>query len=377
MIRVPGFYRREDTHRKPGRFPRGANSACAADLDAGDVPDVDTTVDDSRRRAQRWHDPARRAAPNDGSIMQRLRLIALVVFPLIVGHILFPASLVLQVWRASHAAASEWLPMVCLATAYVALVCVSGAWSWFGRIPRLGLPLLLAAAIAARWTGADAGAPVAAADPGDLLLSIGLGSILSAACVMALLGRRAPPGALDLAFPLRGGAFMVGQGGASRVVNHHVRNASQRYALDLLMLNGAGVRARGLCPATLESYATWGADVVSPCDGVVAAAVDEFPDFPPPRRDLAHPAGNHVAIESGGATIYLAHLRRGSVAVRAGDRVRAGQPIGRVGNSGNTTEPHLHVHAEQGPYPGRFSGRPAVPITFGGRFLARNDRVVA
>ena len=309
--------------------------------------------------------------------MQRLRLIALVAFPLIVGHLLFPASLALQVWRTSHAPPSEWLPMVFLATAYVALVCVSGAWSWFGRIPRLGLPLLLAAAIAARWTGADPGAPAPDADPADLPLSIGLGTLLSVVCVMALLGRRAPPGALDLAFPLRGGVFIVGQGGASKVVNHHFGHASQRYALDLLLLNGAGVRARGFYPATLGSYASWGAEVVSPCDGVIAAAVDEFPDFPPPRRDPAHPAGNHVAIESGGATIYLAHLRRGSVAVRAGDRVQAGQTIGRVGNSGNTTEPHLHVHAEQGPFPGRFSGRPAVPITFGGRFFVRNDRVVS
>ena len=309
--------------------------------------------------------------------MQRLRLLALVVFPLIVGHILFPASLVLQVWRASHAPPSEWLPRVFLATAYVALVCVSGAWSWFGRIPRLGLPVLLAAAIAARWMGAHPGAPAPAADPADLPLSIGLGTILAVVCVLALLGRRAPPGALDLALPLRGGVVIVGQGGASKVVNQHFGHASQRYALDLLLLNGAGVRARGFYPATLESYAAWGAEVVSPCDGVIAAAVDEFPDVPPPRRDPAHPAGNHVAIEAGGATIYLAHLRRGSVAVRPGDRVRAGQAIGRVGNSGNTTEPHLHVHAEQGPYPGRFSGRPAVPITFGGRFLARNDRVVA
>jgi hypothetical protein len=225
--------------------------------------------------------------------------------------------------------------------------------------------------------GTDPGAPAADAGPADLVLSISLGAILSVVCVLALLGRRAPPGALDLAFPLRGGTFIVGQGGASKVVNHHFGHASQRYALDVLMLNGAGVRARGFYPATLERYAAWDAQVVSPCDGVIAAAIDELPDLPPPRRDPAHPAGNHVAIESGGATIYLAHLRRGSVAVRAGDHVRAGQPIGRVGNSGNTTEPHLHVHAERGPYPGRFSGRPAVPITFAGRFLVRNDRVIA
>jgi len=160
-------------------------------------------------------------------------------------------------------------------------------------------------------------------------------------------------------------------------VNYHAVNAAQHYALDILMLNAAGLRARGLYPRALERYAIFGAEVVSPCDGRVAAAVDGLPDLLPPERDGANRAGNHVALEWHGATIYLAHLMRGSVSVRAGETVRAGQLLGRVGNSGNTTEPHLHIHAEEGPYPGRFSGSPALPLRFAGRFLVRNDRVVA
>jgi len=110
---------------------------------------------------------------------------------------------------------------------------------------------------------------------------------------------------------------------------------------------------------------------------VVAAAVDGFTDFSPPGRDPENRAGNHVALECEGATIYLAHLMRGSVCAKVGERVRAGQVLGRVGNSGNTTEPHLHIHAETGPYPGKFPGMPGVPIRFGGQFLVRNDRVKA
>ncbi|MFE9461552.1 peptidoglycan DD-metalloendopeptidase family protein [Streptomyces californicus] len=60
--------------------------------------------------------------------------------------------------------------------------------------------------------------------------------------------------------------------------------------------------------------------------------------------------GNHVILDLGGGTYAVyAHLRRGSLRVRAGDRVRAGQEIGHVGNSGNTTEPHLHFHLMDGP----------------------------
>src|SRR5580765_5547869 len=119
-------------------------------------------------------------------MMRRLRLLALVVFPLILRHLLFPASLLLQVWRASHVALYAWLPMLYLAATYVALIHVSGAWSWFGRIPRLSLPLLLAFATAARWTRAGRVASQPGPDPIDLVLPIGLGTVLLVLFVLAV-----------------------------------------------------------------------------------------------------------------------------------------------------------------------------------------------
>ncbi|NLF75825.1 MAG: M23 family metallopeptidase, partial [Chloroflexi bacterium] len=66
--------------------------------------------------------------------------------------------------------------------------------------------------------------------------------------------------------------------------------------------------------------------------------------------DGEHPAGNHVVIEvAEDAYLYIAHLQRGSLLVAEGDRVAAGQEIGRVGNSGNTTEPHIHIHLQDMP----------------------------
>ncbi|MFJ9622673.1 M23 family metallopeptidase [Streptomyces sp. NPDC101181] len=74
--------------------------------------------------------------------------------------------------------------------------------------------------------------------------------------------------------------------------------------------------------------------------------------------------GNHVVLDLGGGTYAVyAHLRRGSAAVAAGDTVRSGQEIGRVGNSGNTTEPHLHFHLMDGPDPDAARG---VPFTWRG-----------
>jgi len=63
-----------------------------------------------------------------------------------------------------------------------------------------------------------------------------------------------------------------------------------------------------------------------------------------------------------GRYVVLAHLRRGSVRVHSGQRVRAGQLLGRVGNSGNSSEPHLHVHAQDTP---DLSAGTGLPIVFG------------
>ena len=77
-------------------------------------------------------------------------------------------------------------------------------------------------------------------------------------------------------------------------------------------------------------------------------AIDGAPPWPAPG---VHPAGNLVVVETGGVQVFLAHLEPGSIVVRRGDPVQAGDPVGRVGCTGNSTEPHLHVHAVRGDVP--------------------------
>jgi murein DD-endopeptidase MepM/ murein hydrolase activator NlpD len=90
-------------------------------------------------------------------------------------------------------------------------------------------------------------------------------------------------------------------------------------------------------------------------------AVDGQPDRPA-AGEAVHPFGNHVVIEHDGSVLlYLCHLARDSVAVRAGDAIAAGDPVGVVGTSGRSTEPHLHLHAVRpgaGPVPLTMAGRP-------------------
>lgn len=123
-----------------------------------------------------------------------------------------------------------------------------------------------------------------------------------------------------------------------------------------------------------KDYFAFDQRIVAPASGTVVEAVDGVRDNRPgvELENPAAPAGNHVVIALGGGPhVVLAHFKRGSLRVRAGQRVRSGQLLGRVGNSGNTSEPHLHVHVQDGPE--LFAGI-GLPIAFG-PLVVSGDRV--
>jgi hypothetical protein len=197
--------------------------------------------------------------------------------------------------------------------------------------------------------------------------------------VQVMRGSRASIGEpVVLEFPLRDGLYCVAQGGPA-ATNGHARNPAQRHAYDLVMLSGGLTRrCRGLLPRQLGRYEIFGRPIYSPCDGIVEATVDSVPDLAPPERSADAPAGNHVLIGRGDATVVVAHLGLGTVAVKVGQALQVGDLLGRVGNSGNTSEPHLHLHVVRGGVPGRFNTGTGVPIMFvdaAPRPLRRNDRI--
>ena len=131
-------------------------------------------------------------------------------------------------------------------------------------------------------------------------------------------------------------------------LNHHLPVRYARFALDIVQLSKMGFRARGFYPSALGKYMIFGETVFSPVEGTIAEVVDGVPDMVPPHQDREHLAGNQVIIKhsSSGSLILLAHLQRNSLLVREGDWVSAGQAVGRAGNSGLSTEPHLHPSCE-------------------------------
>lgn len=159
------------------------------------------------------------------------------------------------------------------------------------------------------------------------------------------------------------GAWHVVWGGREIEQNYHAIDAGQRFALDLLVLKEGRSHAGG--PAVLENYHCWGRPILAPADAVVANAVDDLPDQKIGQSDPRNPLGNHVVLDFGnGEYGFLAHLKQGSVRVAKGDRVTSGMEIGRCGNSGNTSEPHLHFHLQNSPLFGQGEGLPAQFVNY-------------
>ncbi|MGD2135197.1 MAG: M23 family metallopeptidase [Gemmatimonadales bacterium] len=192
----------------------------------------------------------------------------------------------------------------------------------------------------------------------------------------ALQAHRVDGPTVDMEFPFRAGTFYISTGGSNAVLNlHHKPNTpAQMYAIDIDRLDGLGRYARGLIPDQLDDHLMFGELVQSPSDGLVIEARGDVADHAPYDYDPDTGAGNHVVIETDdGLQVALFHLRQGSVLVVPGDRVAAGDPIGRVGNSGFSVQPHLHLQVSRPATADPEAGQVGVPVRFGGRFLVRND----
>jgi len=209
---------------------------------------------------------------------------------------------------------------------------------WWARRP-LEAGALIALASAWRLPGLPT-----SGGAGELVVGAGLVAVVGFLLVRARRHRWGTAVSRPLMFPLRGGSWYIAQGGG-RGLNHHVAFPEQRGALDVVQVGPGGTRGRSR--GGNESYLVYGRPVHAPCDGTVVSAAGHVDDQEPGRIRYQPAYGNHVWIDTGAELVKLAHLRPGTVTVSKGDPVRAGQVLGEVGNSGNSTEPHLHIHAER------------------------------
>ena len=164
----------------------------------------------------------------------------------------------------------------------------------------------------------------------------------------------------NLTFPLRGESLVV-HGGRKIEQNAHASEKDQRFAIDVVALKqgSSTLREQGITVFDAvtyegnqkqnESYYIFGRNVIAPANGRIIDTLDGIPDAIPSEfnHDFKQPAGNYVVIDHGNNEFsMLAHLKNGSIVFNKGDLVVAGDIIGSVGNTGNSTEPHLHYHLQ-------------------------------
>lgn len=154
------------------------------------------------------------------------------------------------------------------------------------------------------------------------------------------------------------GAWFVFWGGRIRSENYHRASALQRYAYDFVIhRDGSSHEGDG---TSNDDFYCEGEPLLAPAGGTVARAVDGVAENIPGEMNAEEALGNHVVIDHrNGEFSLLAHLRPGSLAVKRGESVAAGQLLGACGNSGNSSEPHLHYQLQDAPDFGTATSLPA------------------
>ena len=151
-----------------------------------------------------------------------------------------------------------------------------------------------------------------------------------------------------LSLPFEGSWFVI-WGGDTKELNQHRGTPNQRFAFDFLMVDASGKSYRGEGKKN-EDYPAFGRKIVAPADGVVTEVIRGVRDNVPGSMNPYSALGNAVVIRHREHEVsVLAHLKQGSIEVQVGDRVKRGQLLGLCGNSGNSSEPHLHYHLQNTP----------------------------
>lgn len=190
---------------------------------------------------------------------------------------------------------------------------------------------------------------------------------------------------IELVFPLKNGNYMISDGGNGRIsylMNYHYKagvhgsnstNASMCYAVDIVKLGSKQRCAKFIFRSQNEDYEIFEEPLYAPISGTVVSIENEIQDNKAFPRKLSYNIGNHVTIRKDDYYVVLGHFRKGSIVVKIGDNVKEGQLLGKVGNSGFTPRPHLHMQVSRSS-DGNYWGAQGVPIVFKGKVPYKNRR---
>jgi len=197
---------------------------------------------------------------------------------------------------------------------------------------------------------------------------VAIGTVFLAMQLVRIYTPPADPVVID---PPLSGQWAMLAGGRSSLLSHHYSTPNVRDALDFVQLvDGRGYEGD---PKRAESWYGFGEPVLAPADGTVVCVSDIQPDEPIGATGQTPSYGNHITVKIGNDRYaIMAHLKQGSARVSKGERVRVGQQIGAVGDSGDSLWPHLHFHIQDSPVIDQQAR--TIPVVFGDVLLIRNGR---
>jgi hypothetical protein len=141
------------------------------------------------------------------------------------------------------------------------------------------------------------------------------------------------------------GEWYVIQGGRTVAQNYHAAYSEVRFAYDFVIVKKYSTHMSD--GAKNSDYYCFGAVLVAPASGTVMIVDDGHPDCAPGKIDKVNPKGNYIIIDhQNGEYSFMAHFKQNSITVKVGDQIVAGQILGYCGNSGNTSESHLHYQLQ-------------------------------
>lgn len=299
----------------------------------------------------------------------------MIVYILSIITLLLPSYSIWRLFRKQYKSKNDWLLNAFQSSAIVLFSYFAGIWGYLSYYLKYITLLLLIYALYRSYSKIDLQHKIKLniskkRYPSLRLFILLLLIIINVLTIKGMINWFTP---LNIAFPLKSGYYYVLQGGNSPITNVvHYRNPEYKYALDIVKLNKFGNRAYGLYPKSLDRYTIYRDVIYSPSDGQIVNVVNDLPDNIPPNVDLNNTAGNYVIIRNRDHDILIAHMIPGSILIKPGDSIEKGQEIGKVGNSGFSIEPHLHISVVK--YKG--SDKIAVPVTFDGKFYSLNSVIV-
>lgn len=140
--------------------------------------------------------------------------------------------------------------------------------------------------------------------------------------------------------------WTVTWGGDTAELNYHVESKAQKNAFDFVITdeNGKSYKTDG---NTNEDYYAFGKELIAPCDGEIVLAVDGIEDNIPGELNPIYVPGNTVILKTeNNEYLFFAHFKQNSIKVKLGQKIKKGEVLGLCGNSGNSSEPHLHFHIQ-------------------------------